>query len=393
MENYLHSLNEIWGHDPKDHTKALQWIEKTVERAMEEGLYLDFKQKSEPGSSGLNDDDRANLAKAISGYANTDGGLIVWGVKAKANSKEDPDVAIELKPISRLKHFHTSLNAIAGGLGDPPVAGVENRAVPNGSGSDAGYVVTIIPPRRDTLVQAMARTCKGFFIRSGSGFHQLPEALIAEFYRRKRNPLLKLVLDAGEVQLEEKLLHAENYKKTHWRRENESPWGLCQFEQTVALPWIAKLRNEGVASARCVEFNLTCSPCSEWEICTIEREFKTIPTGNGYERATIPIPWPVSKFTSGEAAKGFGALTNPLHPGQEIVIGRGVLRIAATSQTEDILGFRVEVSAFADDSPPFRLLSEIAAEQIRPQIALILKEKVQARSRIIPEPEFHGIDN
>jgi predicted HTH transcriptional regulator len=171
LDSYLQRLLDIWGSDPKDSSTALDWIEKTVERQAEENLYLDFKQKSDKKIPVPNDDDRANLAKAISGFANTDGGLIVWGVKAKVDAKDEPDVAVELIPINHLKIFQTRLNALSGEVVNPPVAGVESRFVPQSPDAGIGYVITVIPKRRDTLVQASAKKCKGFYIRSGSGFY------------------------------------------------------------------------------------------------------------------------------------------------------------------------------------------------------------------------------
>jgi hypothetical protein len=58
---------------------------------------------------------------------------------------------------------------------------VESRLVPLPDRSDHGFVITVVPKKRDALVQAPAKGCRGFFIRTGSGFHQLPSSLIAEF--------------------------------------------------------------------------------------------------------------------------------------------------------------------------------------------------------------------
>jgi hypothetical protein len=47
-----------------------------------EHLQLDFKTVN---SALLNRDDRMSLACALSGFANSSGGLIVWGVDARKN--------------------------------------------------------------------------------------------------------------------------------------------------------------------------------------------------------------------------------------------------------------------------------------------------------------------
>jgi hypothetical protein len=152
MESYLERLMDIWGADVNDSSAALDWIRNTKEWKAEETPYLDFKQKSNLKEPSANDDDKANLAKAISGFANTDGGLIIWGVKAKAEKKDDPDVVVDLCPISNLKTFQTQLNHLSGQMTIPPVAGVENRLVPEAPRADRGYVITIVPKRHDTLI-------------------------------------------------------------------------------------------------------------------------------------------------------------------------------------------------------------------------------------------------
>ena len=50
-----------------------------VARTSEE-LFLDFKRSSDNGAGNqLSQDDRNNLAKAISGFGNSESGVIVWG--------------------------------------------------------------------------------------------------------------------------------------------------------------------------------------------------------------------------------------------------------------------------------------------------------------------------
>ena len=49
----------------------------------EEDIHLEFKTVNDPE---MNRDDRKNLAKCISGFANSDGGMVVWGVEAKKNA-------------------------------------------------------------------------------------------------------------------------------------------------------------------------------------------------------------------------------------------------------------------------------------------------------------------
>ena len=64
----------------------LDWatIASYVELKQEEHLHLDFKTlRNAELTSG---DDRRNIARSISGFANSSGGIIIWGIDARKNS-------------------------------------------------------------------------------------------------------------------------------------------------------------------------------------------------------------------------------------------------------------------------------------------------------------------
>ena len=72
--------------------------EFVANRAIEE-LFLDFKRSSDDGGGPkLNQNDRRNLAKAISGFGNSEGGIIIWGIDASLDST-GADVAKMKVPI------------------------------------------------------------------------------------------------------------------------------------------------------------------------------------------------------------------------------------------------------------------------------------------------------
>ncbi len=55
-------------------------IDDMIARRQTEELFLDFKRSSDRGAGKrLSPDDRENLARAISGFGNSEGGVIVWG--------------------------------------------------------------------------------------------------------------------------------------------------------------------------------------------------------------------------------------------------------------------------------------------------------------------------
>lgn len=70
-----------------------------IEEQKSEEHFLDFKRSENCGDSPkLQAHDRNNFAKALSGFANSEGGVLVWGVDC-SRQKDGPDVAHELFPI------------------------------------------------------------------------------------------------------------------------------------------------------------------------------------------------------------------------------------------------------------------------------------------------------
>ena len=96
------------------------------DRAAEE-LFLDFKRSADNGSgSKLHQSDRNNLAKAISGFGNSEGGVVVWGVDCR-NVPASGDVASARVPIKDPKRFVSWLEGAVSGCTVPAHSGVRHQ--------------------------------------------------------------------------------------------------------------------------------------------------------------------------------------------------------------------------------------------------------------------------
>jgi hypothetical protein len=106
---------------------TLNTIDQYIAEGQKEHLHLEFKTIADPK---LNRDDRKHLAIAISGFANSDGGILVWGVDARKNpDRDDADCACGKKEIQSLSLFVSKLNEFTGEAVNPVAEGVQHRSL------------------------------------------------------------------------------------------------------------------------------------------------------------------------------------------------------------------------------------------------------------------------
>jgi hypothetical protein len=91
-------------------------IENMINSEIVEEIFLDYKRSatSLPANK-LHEDDRKNLAKAISGFGNSEGGVIVWGVDCRQGPNGDVPISPHQK-ITQPVMLKTLLDNAVGGL-------------------------------------------------------------------------------------------------------------------------------------------------------------------------------------------------------------------------------------------------------------------------------------
>jgi hypothetical protein len=164
----------------------LEAIDRFVTELQEEDLHLEFKTATAPE---INREDRKNLASAISGFANADGGLIVWGISDRIDPNDGTRRALAKAPISALSVFATKLNEFTSKATNPSVDGVDHRKVP--ISEDSGYLVTMVPASDSGPHMAKLGEDR-YYRRSGSSFLRMEHFEIAEMFGRR--PRAKLGL-------------------------------------------------------------------------------------------------------------------------------------------------------------------------------------------------------
>lgn len=164
-------------------------VRRFVADEQEENLHLDFKTIL---GSDLNSDDRRNLAKALSGFANSEGGLVVWGVDARKNS-QGVDCACRLAAVPNVAALCSRLNQLTSDMVSPLVDGVQHRIVAKES-YGSGYAVTLVPASDSGPHMAKGREDR-YYKRSGDSFVRLEHFDIADMFGRRAHPNLDMWVD------------------------------------------------------------------------------------------------------------------------------------------------------------------------------------------------------
>jgi hypothetical protein len=168
---------------------SLAQIEEFLRAGQEETLHLEFKTVSKPDLSDKHD--KRNFACALSGFANSDGGLILWGVDARKDA-DGIDRASAPAEISSVSLFVSRLGELTGDAVLPRIDGIVHRAIPRDNGM--GFGVTLVP-ESDSGPHMAKLGENRYYKRSGSSFYLMEHFDIADMFGRRRRPLLALGLE------------------------------------------------------------------------------------------------------------------------------------------------------------------------------------------------------
>lgn len=163
---------------------TLKDLNDFITTGQEEHIHLDFKLVNDAKMS--SSDDKRNFACALSGFANSSGGLIVWGVDARKNS-EQIDCAVGLKPIDKVALLVSRLNSLTGEAVEPIVELVQHRAII--SSGNQGFVLSLVP--ESEVGPHMAKLGENrYYKRSGDSFYKMEHYDIADMFGSRRKPKL-----------------------------------------------------------------------------------------------------------------------------------------------------------------------------------------------------------
>lgn len=123
--------------------KSFKSLRDLIDAGETEGQMLECKS---PQSPKLNKGLKAQLAEAVSAFANTTGGVIIWGMSTTHHAHSGADVLTQIEPIGNCDAFLQATKKAIPGLTTPPVLDCLSKPIRKSKKDTRGVVVTYIPP-------------------------------------------------------------------------------------------------------------------------------------------------------------------------------------------------------------------------------------------------------
>lgn len=174
-------------------------IDEFIVNMQTEELFLDFKQAISIGKNGstLHKDDRKNLAKCISGFGNSEGGVVVWGVECSRDI-DIGDVAKAKVKVHNVYRFLSWLENAISGCTIPSHNKVRNHIISVDKNGD-GFIATYIP--KSDQAPLMSTVGNNIYIRSGSNNVPAPYSVIAGMFGRRPQPNVDLLIEDKSLEI------------------------------------------------------------------------------------------------------------------------------------------------------------------------------------------------
>jgi hypothetical protein len=169
-------------------------LERLIDNGEAEGPYLECKTSS---GIHLQQGHRTHLAQALSGFSNTAGGIVIWGISTTRHAHTGLDVLTQLEPVGNCRSFRQQIDVAVPTLAYPAVEGFKTKTLHPTPGSTKGVVLAYIPRTPGDPVQALGE--KQFYLRTGAEFVEMPYDIVKKMFAATAGPDLVPVFDSRIV--------------------------------------------------------------------------------------------------------------------------------------------------------------------------------------------------
>lgn len=155
---------------------------------------LEFKAKTKATQLDLDPKDDQNLGKMLSAFANTSGGVLVWGIITKRENNED--IAKHLQAISDIQKFAHIVRGRCASITNPALTNIEIKAIEDGTDNGSGYLLIKIPQATQKPIRSVAKHDHRYYLKTTDGTHVMPHELVRQAFLAQSSAVLELHLKA-----------------------------------------------------------------------------------------------------------------------------------------------------------------------------------------------------
>jgi predicted HTH transcriptional regulator len=143
-----------------------------------ESEWLDFKYGDHLDDS----ETKVTWSRALCGFANNEGGVLIWGIDARFDKATKVDVANDVRLVPNPEALRDRLRQLHPTATDPPLIGVESKAIFDNGSTGPGFVVSYVPesdvkPHRAELMEG-----KPYMLRIGDTFKNPSPAILRNLF-------------------------------------------------------------------------------------------------------------------------------------------------------------------------------------------------------------------
>ena len=213
------------------------WRSVLALRGTPESPQLEAKEKEDRSTDVLSAGDESRIAAAVCGLANADGGVFLFGVRAR--TEDGVDRVQNLEPISNVSKCLLRVErAIARSL-EPPLTRIEIDRVEDPSKRGAGVIVLNVDssdsgPHRIAVGPDEGR----YYMRAGSRTVVMPHTVLADRFGRRPSAKLQIGVSYGDNEEEPGFHEARFYLRNYGRGAARQP-AILIHRAPAALRWEA----------------------------------------------------------------------------------------------------------------------------------------------------------
>ena len=243
------------------------FLRELIAQKTPETEWLDFKCGDHLDDNQI----RITWSKALCGFANNQGGVLVWGIDARFDNVTKVDAACDLKLVPNPAGLRDRLRQLHPTSTEPPLIGVESTTIFDNGTDGPGFVVSFIPESNVKPHRAELMEGKPYMLRIGDSFKNPSPSILRNLFFPRSSARLNVAVEP------------------EWEPIEASPHS-ANLPVDIEIRYRITLHNSGLVSAKDIFIIVETVPMS-LPIETPYRSTKTeteFGTGIDYQRPLHP---------------------------------------------------------------------------------------------------------